>query len=61
MSTETYCLQAACGENHSVFLLSNNTVMTCGSNEFGQLGLTGEAMGNETKNAQGGNEKEYIP
>lgn len=31
--------QIACGEKHTVFLLNNGTVMTCGSNEFGQLGL----------------------
>lgn len=34
-------MQVACGENHSIFLLNNGTVMACGSNEFGQLGIQG--------------------
>ena len=31
--------QAACGENHTIFLMNSGCVSTCGSNEFGQLGL----------------------
>ena len=41
--------------------MSNMTVMSCGSNEFGQLGLVGQAVGLEGKDANGGNEKELSP
>jgi alpha-tubulin suppressor-like RCC1 family protein len=44
----------ALGENHSVFLMGDNTVQTCGSNEFGQLGLIQDAADPTGAAAQGG-------
>jgi len=44
----------ALGENHSVFLMGDNTVQTCGSNEFGQLGLIQDAADPTGQASQGG-------
>lgn len=41
--------------------MSNNLVMTCGSNEFGQLGLVSDATAGDGVNAQGGKDKELVP
>ena len=46
--------QAACGENHTVFLMNSGCVLTCGSNEFGQLGLQQDAAAGEGATGQGG-------
>ena len=54
-------VQAACGENHSVFLLVNGSVMTCGSNEFGQLGLFQDAAIGEGALATGGTQEFTTP
>jgi alpha-tubulin suppressor-like RCC1 family protein len=45
---------AACGENHTVFLMGNNSVQTCGSNEFGQLGLASDMPNTNLKDGFGG-------
>lgn len=48
-------MQAACGENHTIFLMNSGCVSTCGSNEFGQLGLGVESDDAESRaNVQGG-------
>jgi len=52
--------QVACGENHSVFLMNSSCVMTCGSNEFGQLGLVQDAAGEAGVNPQGGRQPHTI-
>lgn len=41
--------QAACGENHTIFLMHSGCVCTCGSNEFGQLGLALETEEEEER------------
>jgi len=37
-NTSKQLVAAACGFNHSLFLLDDGSVYTCGSNEYGQLG-----------------------
>ena len=37
-NTSKQLVTAACGFNHSLFLLDDGSVYTCGSNEYGQLG-----------------------
>lgn len=51
---ENVCRQVACGENHTVFLMTNKLVWTCGSNEFGQLGLSNGQDEAENGGALGG-------
>ena len=34
-----YIIQVATGENHTLFLLNDMTVLTCGFNNYGQLGI----------------------
>lgn len=52
----------ACGERHTVFLLRLGTLLTCGSNEFGQLGLSGDAAKEEGYNKpQGGTQTHTAP
>ena len=50
---DSYVRQVALGENHSVFLMNNNTVMTCGNNEFGQLGLLQDSAGDGINGGRG--------
>ena len=57
---DSQCRQAALGENHSVFLMSNNIVYTCGSNEFGQLGIAVDSDGDGMFTSRG-NEIEQSP
>lgn len=61
LAIESFCKQLALGENHSVFLMSNNVVMSCGSNEFGQLGLYSDTTGDDIQGAMGGRSNEYTP
>ena len=37
-------IQISAGRNHSLFLASNGQVYTCGSNSFGQLGITDQEI-----------------
>lgn len=53
--------QAACGENHTVFLMNSGCVLTCGSNEFGQLGLQQDAAAGEGATGQGGQGRFNTP
>lgn len=55
---EVACKQVACGENHTVFLMANGGVLTCGANEFGQCGLAQDAA---VDSQAGGKEDFYSP
>lgn len=53
--------QAACGDAHSVFLTAAGLVWTCGSNQFGQRGVTNDAVFMEGDDAMVGNNLGSVP